>query len=72
MFVKYPQELQTVRLRESVHNPHLERRVYLNLPQELYKEDIEMIKKTLDSMYVESRPEHTPEHTEPCPACNSR
>lgn len=69
MIDRYTMELQTVRLRESVTHPNIERRCYLNLPQELYKGDIELIKRTLDALFVEERPEHTPEHSAPCPAC---
>lgn len=69
MIDRYTMEIQTVRLRESVTHPQIDRRAYLNLPQEPYKEDVEMIKRTLDALYIESRPEHTPEHSVPCPAC---
>jgi hypothetical protein len=65
-------ELHTIRLQPSVTLPWVDRRAYLNVPDEFYSEDLDAIKKFLDALYLEPRPQHTPNHDAPCPACTAK
>lgn len=63
-------ELYPVRLPPGVSNPNNSRTVYINIPVEFFKEDLAYIYDQLESMLLEEKPYHTPDHSGACPACN--
>ena len=65
-------ECSVIRIPDSYVSSEISRRVHIQMPEELYVEDREIIIAWLNSLYLERRPQqkwHTPEHTPPCPAC---